>query len=82
MHCMLLPVHIISRKKYTYNDTFLKMGFTSIDLNSVVKQQCVICAKVLSRESMKPSKLKAHFEACHSNLARKELDYSREKKLL
>ena len=45
----------------------------------MVKPQCVICAKVLSRKSIKPSKLKAHFEACHSNLAGKELDYFKRK---
>ncbi|XP_032879349.1 uncharacterized protein LOC116974745 [Amblyraja radiata] len=30
---------------------------------------------VLSHESMKPSKLKIHLESCHSNLARKGVDY-------
>ena len=77
MNCMLLPIHIMSGKKRTYNDAFLKMGSTSIDQNSVVKPQCVICAKVLSRESMKP--IKAHFEACHSNQAGKEFDYFKRK---
>ena len=84
MHCMLHPIHIMSGKKCTYNDAFLKMGFTSIVQNSVVKPQCVICAKVLSRGSMKPSKLKGHLDACHSNLVGKEMNYfkRREKRLL
>jgi len=65
----------MSTKKRTYSEAFLKFGFTSIVQKSVVKPQCVICAKVLSHESMKPSKLKIHLESCHSDLAGKGVDY-------
>lgn len=65
----------MSAKKRTYNEAFLKLGFTSIVDKSVVKPQCVICGKVLSHESMKPSKLKIHLQSCHSELAGKGVDY-------
>lgn len=65
----------MSTKKRTYREAFLEMGFTSIVQNSVAKPQCIVCAKVLSHESMKPSKLKIHFESCHSNLVGKSVDY-------
>ena len=64
-----------SSKKRSYNKTFLKFGFTSFIDKSVEKPQCVICHKVLSAESMKPSKLKEHFERCHSELIGKEIEF-------
>ncbi|XP_055505557.1 protein FAM200C-like [Leucoraja erinacea] len=67
----------MSFKTRTYSDAFLKLGFTSIVQKSVVKPQCVICAKVLSHESMKPSKL----ESCHSNLAGNGVDYFKRKEV-
>ncbi|XP_076314944.1 protein FAM200B-like [Tachypleus tridentatus] len=69
----------MSAKKRTYNEAFLKMGFTSIVQNSVVKPQCVVCGKVFSHESMKPSKLKVHFEYLRSQLVDKSLDYFKRK---
>ncbi|XP_067129148.1 zinc finger BED domain-containing protein 5-like [Centruroides vittatus] len=39
----------------------LNYGFTSLD----GKLQCVVCAQVLSDESMKPSKLVRHLETKH-----------------
>ncbi|XP_076348022.1 protein FAM200B-like [Tachypleus tridentatus] len=69
----------MSAKKRTYNEAFLKMGFTSIVQNSVVKPQCVVCGKVLSHESMKPSKLKVRFESLHSQLVDKRLEYFKRK---
>ena len=65
----------MAAKKRTYSETFIKLGFTSIVHKSVVKPQCVICAKVLSHVSTKPSKLKIHFESCHSDLVGKGVDY-------
>ena len=67
----------MSGKKRTCNEAFIIFGFTSIVQNSEFKPQCVICTNVLSHESMKPSKLKVHFEACHSNLSDKEFDWIR-----
>ena len=71
----------MSAKKRNYNEAFLKMGFTSILQNSVIKPQCVICTKILSHESMKPSKLKVHFEACHSKPMGKSMEYFKQKEV-
>ena len=52
-----------SSKKRTYLDSYLNVGFTSINERGDVKPQCVICYKVLAAEAMKPSKLKSHLDA-------------------
>ena len=62
-------------KKRSYNKAFLSYGFTSIIDKSVEKPQCVICLKVLSAESMKPSKLREHFEKCHTELMGKDVEF-------
>ena len=41
--------------------------------------QCVICSKVLTQESMKPSKLKQHLESRHGEIVEKSADYFRRK---
>ena len=38
-----------------------------------------VCFKVLTQESMKPSKLKQHFKSCHGELVEKSVDYFRRK---
>ena len=69
-------------KKQSYKEAFLNFGFTSVIENSVEKPQCVVCSKVLARESMKPSKLKQHLESRHGELVRKSADYFRRKSKL
>lgn len=66
-------------KKRSYKEAFLKFGFTSVSEGPFEKPQCVICFKVLSQESMKPSKLKQHLESCHGELAGKTVDFFRRK---
>ena len=66
-------------KKQSYKEAFLNFGFTSVTENSIEKPQCVICFKVLTQESMKPSKLKQHFKSCHVELVEKSDDYYRQK---
>jgi hypothetical protein len=41
------------------------------------KPQCVACSSVLSRESLKPSKLKSHLTTMHPNLAEKPVEFFR-----
>ena len=44
----------------------MRFGFTCLtDRDGVQKPQCIKCSKVLCNASMKPSKLKEHFEAMH-----------------
>src|SRR6218665_2971171 len=64
----------LSVKKRKYSDEFLKHDFTSIVVAGIEKPQCVICNDVLSAESMKPNKLKCHFDTKHQNFSDK--DYS------
>ncbi|KAI6659534.1 zinc finger BED domain-containing protein 5-like [Oopsacas minuta] len=64
-----------SAKKRKYNEDYIKYGFTSILKEGRELPQCVICHKVLSEGSMKPSFLKRHLSGCHPNLADKDIDF-------
>jgi hypothetical protein len=66
-------------KKRKYSDDFLQYGFTSIVTAGIEIPQCVICNEVLSAESMKPNKLKRHFNSKHPNFAGKNTEYFRSK---
>ncbi|KAM4749061.1 zinc finger BED domain-containing protein 5-like [Rhinophrynus dorsalis] len=58
-----------------YSDEFLKYGFTYIVAAGIEKPQCVICTEVLLAESMKPNKLKRHFDSKHPSFASKDIQY-------
>ena len=62
-------------KKRSYSDSFLKYGFVNIVDQGIEKLQCVLCMKVLSPESMKPSKLKRHLETKHTDCKDKDLSF-------
>ncbi|KAI6649594.1 hypothetical protein LOD99_6760 [Oopsacas minuta] len=64
-----------SAKKRKYNEDYIKYGFTSILKEGRELPQCVICYKVLSEGSMKPSFLKCHLSGCHPNLADRDIDF-------
>ncbi|XP_040191825.1 zinc finger BED domain-containing protein 5-like [Rana temporaria] len=66
-------------KKRSYCDDFFKYGFTSIVAVGIEKPQCIICNKVLSAESMKPNKLKRHFDTKHPSFAGKDIQYFKNK---
>lgn len=55
--------------KREYKEAFLELGFTCIYDRGVNKPQCVLCSEILSNESMKPNKLKRHFDAKHKNFS-------------
>jgi len=69
----------LSVKKRKYSDEFLKHDFTSIVVAGIEKPQCVICNDVLSAESMKPNKLKRHFDTKHQNFSDKNVQYFKNK---
>ena len=50
----------MSVKKRRYNDLYIEYGFTCIINNGEERSQCMICNKVLSNDSLKPTKLKQH----------------------
>ena len=63
----------MAAKKRKYNDNYLELGFTSITIGGIQKPQCVICHKVLTADSMRPNKLKAHLESVHPTYVHKDL---------
>ncbi|XP_075420983.1 B-cell CLL/lymphoma 7 protein family member B isoform X1 [Tenrec ecaudatus] len=66
-------------KKRKYSEDFLQYGFTSIITAGIEKPQCVTCCEVLSAKSMKPDKLKHHFNSKHPSFAGKDTNYFRSK---
>ena len=52
-----------------YNDDYLKLGFTSVEVNGELRPQCVLCLKVLAHSSLKEAKLCRHLEANHEKLS-------------
>ncbi|XP_029729922.2 zinc finger BED domain-containing protein 5-like [Aedes albopictus] len=66
-------------KMRKYDDSYLEFGFTYKVVNSEDYPQCVVCLKIISVESMLPSKLKRHLETQHPNLAKKDRDFFQRK---
>ena len=64
---------------FAYNDNYLKLGFTSVEVNGEVRPQCVLCLKVLVHSSLKEAKLRWHLEANHEKFVNKTLDVFKEK---
>ncbi|GFX60765.1 SCAN domain-containing protein 3 [Trichonephila clavipes] len=54
-------------KSRKYSQEYLNFGFTITEVNGEEKPLCVICSKILAADSMKPNKLKRHFETLHVN---------------
>jgi hypothetical protein len=44
-------------------------GLTDTDFDGEQRSQCLHCMKLLAADSMKPSKLKRHFETVHAECA-------------
>ena len=70
-----------SAKKRKYNEDYIKYGFTLILKEGQELPQCVVCCKVLSESSMKPSFLKRHLSGCHPDLATKDIDFFKHKEV-
>ena len=67
----------IRRKKYS--EELLKFGITFIVETGIEKPQCVICNEIMSAESMKPNKIKLHFNAEHPSFTGKDVQYLKNK---
>ncbi|GFW90347.1 zinc finger BED domain-containing protein 5 [Trichonephila clavipes] len=52
-------------KSRKYSQEYLNFGFTITVGNREENPLCVICSKILAADSMKPNKLKRHFETLH-----------------
>ena len=57
-----------SMAKRKYNDSYIKFGFTSLNDQGIEKGQGVVCSRVLSFESLRPSKLCHHLNTSHPEL--------------
>ncbi|GFT05923.1 SCAN domain-containing protein 3 [Trichonephila clavipes] len=53
-------------KSRKYSQEYLNFGFTITEVNGEEKPLCVIFSKILAADSMKPNKLKRHFETLHA----------------
>ena len=62
-------------RKQTYDKAFLKLGFTEEN----GKPKCLVCEKVLSKESMKRNKLLRHLESNHPGCVDKPVEYFQHK---
>ena len=61
--------------KRNYDPKYIKYGFTSIEDNTEILPQCVVCLKTLCNAAMKLSLLKRHLERNHSNKMNADKSY-------
>ncbi|XP_060768837.1 zinc finger BED domain-containing protein 5-like [Neoarius graeffei] len=64
-----------TEKRRKYDENYITLGFTCISTGSSIQPQCVVCAKVLSHNSMKPSLLHRHLETNHPHLKNKPREF-------
>ena len=68
-----------SIRKKIYIEELLKLGITFIVEAGIEKPQCVIFSEIMSAESMKPNKIKLHFDAKHLSFTGKDVQYFKNK---
>ena len=68
-----------SIRKRKYSEEFFKYGFIFIVEAGIENPQCVICNEIMSAESMKPNKMKRHFDAKHPSFTGKDVQYFKNK---
>ncbi|GFV86953.1 protein FAM200B [Trichonephila clavipes] len=66
-------------KSRKYSQEYLNFGFTITEVNGEKKPLCVICSKILAADSMKPNKLKRHFETLHGEYINKPREFLNQK---
>ncbi|XP_060776695.1 protein FAM200B-like [Neoarius graeffei] len=64
-----------TEKRCKYDENYITLGFTCIGTGSSIQPQCVVCTKVLSHNSMKPSLLRRHMEMNHPHLKNKPREF-------
>ena len=64
-----------SSKRRKYVENYIALGFICFSTGGFTRPQCVICAKVLSHNSMKPSLLRRHLETKHAHLRNKPQEF-------
>ncbi|KFD68115.1 hypothetical protein M514_08498, partial [Trichuris suis] len=64
------------KKCRLYSSEYLQFGFAASPANEHLPM-CLLCEKVFSNDTMKPSKLKLHFTRCHPDKNGKDVSYFR-----
>ena len=62
----LLLMSNTTKKVRSYQPEYLKYGFVE-QVGDISRPQCILCDKILSNESMRPSKLKYRLENLHKD---------------
>ena len=62
-------------KRCKYDENYIDLSFIYIGSSAFPQPQCVICAKVPSHNSMKPSLLRRHIETQHAILKNKPQEF-------
>lgn len=62
-------------KTRKYDTSYLSLGFTYVINDGLEKPMCLFCTKVLAADSMRPGKLKRHFQTMHSEYVGKPPDF-------
>lgn len=66
-------------KTRKYSAEYLSLGFSCTFISNVEHPLCVICHLTLSNDSMKPAKLRRHFESRHKEYISKPLEFFKTK---
>uniref|UniRef100_A0A8B9HXP2 BED-type domain-containing protein n=1 Tax=Astyanax mexicanus TaxID=7994 RepID=A0A8B9HXP2_ASTMX len=66
-----------TKKARKYDEKYLEYGFKQTSEREDAQPQCVVCGKVLAKESLKLSKLLHHLQAKHSTLQSKPSFFKR-----
>ena len=69
------------KQVFSYKPNFLKLGFTSVEVNGEVRPQCVLCLEVLAHSSLKETLLKRHLESKHEKCLDKDHEFFKSKDL-
>ena len=67
------------KQVFAYNDGYLKLGFTLVEVKGEIWPQCALCLEVLAHSSLKEANLCRHLEAKHEKFVNKILDVFKEK---
>uniref|UniRef100_K7FE96 Uncharacterized protein n=1 Tax=Pelodiscus sinensis TaxID=13735 RepID=K7FE96_PELSI len=62
-------------KKRKYDEDYFKCGFIVMEKNGIDHPQCVVCHKVLSNDTLRPSRLERHLTKNHRGLTEKPKEF-------
>ena len=58
-----------------YDPSYIQLGFICKNVDGEERPMCVICGTSLSKDAMKPSKLKRHLSSLHKDISTKPKEY-------